>query len=219
MASSVPFVSTSSSPKSSTTVLQFTFGTSFIGKHKKTSERNHNNCLSFVWLHTSSYYEELKEVEEVCVKENQDLKHVQEAYESELAVRRRRARSMTERQVMQMLDDGRNLISASTIESMLHQLSAQLDGKTSRSLDTLLGLMAAEAEKDDILNLYDDFYTTDEDLTVAERTKKLLKLTALEIEHAKKRKEDRMTGLCLVDGPLKSKLLWGVNVRIDDLIS
>lgn len=154
------------------------------------------------------------------MKEHQDLKHVREAYESELAVRRRKARSMTERQVLNMLDDGRNLISASTIESMLHQLSAQLDRKTSRSLDTLLGLMAAEAEKDDILNLYDDFYTIDEGLTVAERTKKLLKLTALEIQEAKRRKEERRTGLCLVDGPFKSKLccgswwgLGGLNVR------
>lgn len=133
----------------------------------------------------------------LAVKETEDIKHVREAYESELAVRRRKARSMTERQSFRIFEDGRNLLSASTIENMLQQLSAQLDRKTSRSLDTMLGLMAAEAEKDDILNLYDDFYMADEELSVAERTRKLLKLTALEIQEAKRRKAERETG-CLM---------------------
>lgn len=148
----------------------------------------------------------MKEVETLCVKETQDIRKIREAYESELAVRRRKARSMTERQTFHMLDDGRNLISASTIENMLQQLAAQLDRKTSRSLDTMLGLMAAEAEQDDILNLYDDFYTAEEGLSVAERTRKLLKLTALEIEQAKRRRGEKLKGLLLDDGPLKSKL-------------
>lgn len=140
-----------------------------------------------------SFYKELKETEQLSDKESEDVRQVREAYESELAVRRRRARSMTERQPLHMLDDGRNLISASTIENMLQQLAAQLDRKTSRSLDTMLGLMAAEAEKDDILNLYDDVCTrtTEDSLTVAERTKKLLKLTALEIQQAQMRKKAR----------------------------
>lgn len=155
--------------------------------------------VSDSWLRVS-FYEELKEIEALSQKETEDIKQVREAYESELAVRRRKARSMTERQPLHMLDDGRNLISASTIENMLQQLSAQLDRKTSRSLDTMLGLMAAEAEKDDILSLYDDFYTTDESLSVAERTRKLLKLTALEIQEARRRKEERRE-----DGLLKSK--------------
>lgn len=138
-----------------------------------------------------SFYEELKEAVVLEEKESKEVSNVREAYESELAVRRRKARSMTERQPLHMLDDGRNLISASTIENMLQQLATQLDRKTSRSLDTMLGLMAAEAEKDDILNLYDDVYTTEDNLSVAERTQNLLKLTALEIQQAKFRKQER----------------------------
>lgn len=150
-----------------------------------------------------SFYEELTETEVLTVKET-DIKYVRDLYDSELAVRRRRARSMsmslsvTERQPLRILDDERNLISASTIENVLHQLSAQLEGKTSRSLDTMLGVMAAEAEKDDILNLYDDCYTTDKHLSVSERTKQLLKLTALEIQQAKMRKEEREKGSPLI---------------------
>lgn len=152
-----------------------------------------------------SFYEELKEIEALNDKESEEIRHVREAYESELAVRRRKARSMSERQPFHMLDDGRNLISASTIENVLQQLSAQLDRKTSRSLDTMLGLMAAEAEKDDILNLYDDVYTSDDGLSVADRTKMLLKLTALEIQQAKQRKREREERR----GSMKSKLMAG----------
>lgn len=151
------------------------------------------------------FYEELKEVEALSENDSKEVRNVREAYESELAVRRRKARSMTERHPLHMLDDGRNLISASTIENMLQQLATQLDRKTSRSLDTMLGLMAAEAEKDDILNLYDDVYTTEDSLSVAERTKKLLKLTALEIQQAKLRKKEReQSG---VEESMKSKLI------------
>lgn len=51
-------------------------------------------------------------------------------------------------------------------------------------------VMAVEAEKDEIFSS-DEFASEDKNLTISERTAKLLKVTADEIERAKKEREKR----------------------------
>lgn len=63
-------------------------------------------------------------------------------------------------------------------------------GQNSRSLDALLNSIAAQAEQDEIMSIYDDALGDDEGLTVSEKSAKILKLTDEEIESAKRQKKD-----------------------------
>lgn len=77
--------------------------------------------------------------------------------------------------------------------------------------------MAAEAEKEDILSVHEDFCAIDESLSVQDRTAKMLKLTEDDIETAKKEKEERNWGVFTEDSLewLKSKLSgFGLNVVV-----
>lgn len=85
-----------------------------------------------------------------------------------------------------------------------------MDDRFSRSLDTMLQMMALEAEKEEILQ-GDEMASEDNNLTISERTAKLLKLTNEEIYQAKKqRAQGRPVSFSHVvladnDGELKKK--------------
>lgn len=89
----------------------------------------------------------------------------------------------------------RQLISVSTIENIVQQLTTDLHRKTTRSLDSLLGVKAAEAEKEELMNLCEELPIEEVGLTIQEKTLKLFKLTSDDVILAKQKleKTDLMT--------------------------
>ncbi|KAF2900667.1 hypothetical protein ILUMI_05519 [Ignelater luminosus] len=144
----------------------------------------------YMWFCVLSYYRELK----LCAT-SLSYESSKSDFDSELTVRRRRVRSMADNVVLkhqyhhQIIDEDRHLISVSTIENIVQQLTTDLHRKTTRSLDSLLGVMAAEAEKEEIMNLGDDLPSEEVGLTIQEKTAKLLKLTEADILEAQQKRK------------------------------
>lgn len=55
-------------------------------------------------------------------------------------------------------------------------------------MDSLLGFMTVEAEKEELMHLYKDAHSDDAGLTIQQKTVKALKLTEKDIEKAKLKK-------------------------------
>ncbi|KAK4874685.1 hypothetical protein RN001_014045 [Aquatica leii] len=142
----------------------------------------------YLWFSIFSYYQELKAVTNVEII-------MKPSYNSdELALRRRKVRSMTENSELKRriaLDDESNLFSVSTIQNLVQRLTVHLP-KISRSLDTLLTSMAAEAA---LMGVCEDTRSEVINATVQEKAKKLLKLTDSDILDAKLHKDSNESNL------------------------
>lgn len=82
------------------------------------------------------------------------------------------------------------MISVSTIDNIINQLNINLHRDTTRSLDSLLCRLAAEAEKEEILDAREDITDEDKDLTFAEKTLKALNISPSYVSDAKMRKDN-----------------------------
>lgn len=79
------------------------------------------------------------------------------------------------------IDNGRNLISESTIDAIMQHLKTTLS--ESRSLDALLANLAAADVEEEILNcLEEEEEEEDDDISIVERAKKFLNIIPEEIE-------------------------------------
>lgn len=90
----------------------------------------------------------------------------------------------------------RHLVSISTIENVVNQLTSTLHRPNTRSLDSLLTNLAAEADQDELLNVEQLKNIEEEtDMSIQEKTKKMLNLSDSEIELAQLTKNTRSSML------------------------
>lgn len=83
-------------------------------------------------------------------------------------------------------------MSISTIENMVHHITTNFHWANTRSLDSLLTVMAAEAEQEDLLNLGRKVYVDDYSaLTIQKKTMRMLNLSQSDIIHARMRRDKR----------------------------
>ncbi|GJQ72438.1 hypothetical protein Trydic_g3514 [Trypoxylus dichotomus] len=140
----------------------------------------------YMWFCVLSYYYDIKKkVPEFSYRCNRQTPSIVFS----LAERRRRVRSLfADSKLQNTVDDDRQLISVSTIDNIINQLSINLRRDTSRSLDSMLSRLAAEAEKEEILDIKDDIVDEDKDFNYAERALKVLNISPSYVSEAKARK-------------------------------
>lgn len=94
----------------------------------------------------------------------------------------------------------RQLVSISTIENVVNQLTSTLHRLNTRSLDSLLTNLAAEADQQELLNMEHIKNIREEnELNIQEKTRKLLNLSESEVEAARTSKMMKTSSLSLME--------------------
>ncbi|KAI4455816.1 adenosine deaminase [Holotrichia oblita] len=141
----------------------------------------------YMWFCVLSYYYDIR------IKMSQNTYRFDRQTPStmfSLAERRRRVRSLfADTKLQNTVDDDSQLISVSRIDNIINQLSINLRRDVSRSLDSLLTRLAAEAEKDEIFDIKDDMLDEDKDLSFAEKTLKVLNISPSYVNDVKVKRD------------------------------
>lgn len=140
----------------------------------------------YAWFLVLQFYADICELEDDLLSEDSSIITLSSSKNLEKPTRRSK--------LMCFRDDGRNLLSQSTLQTITHCLEKKRG--VSRSLDTLLDLKRAEEQTEELMDVkYDDSHMDNinsNKLNPKERAMKLLGITEDDINLAKYEKESRI---------------------------